>query len=121
MNNTRAALNSRPSPEKPQSPGAFTLIELLVVIAIIAILAAMLLPALAKAKEQAGGINCVANQKQMITGWMMYTDDNNGRMVSTANFLIPQLNGYYTLNGGGFWPNDAAVIGADKQARIKEK
>ncbi len=71
----------QPTWPPPPSRRAFTLIELLVVIAIIAILAALLLPALSRSKQQALGISCMSNSKQLLLGWQMYAGDNNDKIA----------------------------------------
>jgi prepilin-type N-terminal cleavage/methylation domain-containing protein len=58
--------------------GGFTLIELLVVIAVIAILMAILMPALKIAREQARGISCRSNQRQLALAYIMYAGENDG-------------------------------------------
>ena len=95
----RPALVPGESPQSvhPQSH-AFTLIELLVVIAIIAILAAMLLPALAKAKQKASTAACLSNQKQMALAWTMYINDNREYMVNMNNAVNSDTTATTGLN-----------------------
>jgi prepilin-type N-terminal cleavage/methylation domain-containing protein len=65
---------------------AFTLVELLVVIAIIALLLSILMPALSKVREQARGMVCMSNTKQLGMAAMTYCNDHSGSYPNALTY-----------------------------------
>lgn len=75
---------------------AFTLVELLVVISIIAILLAILMPALAKVKEQGRAIVCASNIKNYGPALLMFAQDNSDKCPFSFSWFYTRQ----TINNG---------------------
>ncbi|MGO8696444.1 MAG: type II secretion system protein [Limisphaerales bacterium] len=84
--NTAFSRESEESSGRGRFGHAFTLLELLVVIAIISVLASLLLPALARSKDQGRNTVCVSQLRQLGIATRVYADDNNNRLP-TAELL----------------------------------
>jgi prepilin-type N-terminal cleavage/methylation domain-containing protein/prepilin-type processing-associated H-X9-DG protein len=102
------------------SKRGFTLIELLVVIAIIAILAAILLPALARARESARRASCQSNLKQFGVIYKMYAGENDGEFPPDMRYHPGGLGGMFGFAGGEMYPdywNDISIAVCPSDSR----
>jgi hypothetical protein len=81
---------------------AFTLLELIVILAVCGLLALMLLPALAQVRPDSQAFQCLNNLRQMSRSWKMYSEDFNGRIVSS----YPNFGGFK-----GTWCDGSADSG----------
>jgi len=97
----------------------FTLIELLVVIAVIAILMAIMMPALQRAREQGQRAVCLSSLKQLTLAWVMYYDENDGKIVNAETGNTPPGTGHPNepFWCGKCWSDSYGSPGGTRQTR----
>lgn len=71
----------------------FTLVELLVVISVIAVLMAILMPVLGRVREVGQRAVCLSNLRQLTLAWILYAEENDGRLVGGVAFQITKQGG----------------------------
>jgi len=81
----------------------FTLVELLIVIGIIAALIAILLPALAAARENAKRVKCLSNVRQLTASWLMYAHEHRG-LLCDPDIWISDTGAANDFPDGQLWP-----------------
>src|SRR5207253_5238058 len=94
-------------------PSGFTLPELLVVTGLVALLISLLLPALAKSREHARRVQCLANLRTLTCAWLTYANDNRGRLCGATAGAVDR-DGFHDwvaagptgegLRAGVLWP-----------------
>ena len=99
-------------------PRGFTLSELLVVAGIVAVLVALLMPALARWREQARRVQCLVNLRTLTCAWLTYAGDNRGRLCGATAGPVGR-RGFHdwvasdasdeALRAGVLWPYVRAV------------
>src|SRR5688572_29715074 len=105
---------------RPRSNRAFTLVELLVVIGIISMLISILLPVIGRAREQARGVQCMSNLRQIGTAALLYSHDNKGIVLPMGYTTgindninmrpVILVSGRYLHKTGITDPNDGRVV-----------
>ena len=87
LRHTSAMLKSGLAKTSKANTSGFSLVELLVVIAIIAILSALLLPALARAKQKGKQMTELNAGRQLFLAWQMYSSDNDDAIL--PGYIFP--------------------------------